>query len=168
MNMRNLIPFARPGRVAPWREEETPIAAFRREMNRMFDAMLADFDASFAGLASADGFGLSAWPRIDLAETDGEIVVTAELPGLAEKDVEVFVDDGALTLRGERQEERRDAERQISERYWGRFERRIALPAEVLPDKVAASMKDGVLTITLPKSPEARQRTRKITVERGK
>jgi HSP20 family protein len=137
-------------------------------MNRMFDAMLADFDASFAGLASGEGLGFATWPRIDLAETDGEIVVTAELPGLAEKDVEVFVDDGALTLRGERHEEKRDAERQISERYWGRFERRIALPAEVLPDKVSASMKDGVLTVTLPKSPEARQRTRRITVERGK
>lgn len=168
MNMRNLIPFARPGRVAPWREDETPVAAFRREMNRMFDAMLADFDASFASLVPGEGVGFAAWPRVDLTETDAEITVTAELPGLAEKDVEVFVDDGALTLRGERHEEKRDAERQIAERYWGRFERRVALPAEVLPEKVAASMKDGVLTVTLPKSPQARQRTRKITVERGK
>ena len=94
-----------------------------------------------------------------MSETNRELKVEAELPGelpgLDEKDVEVLLRDGELILRGERKSETEDRERRMSERYYGRFERRIALPAEVEEDKVSASFKRGILTVKLPKSQQA-------------
>lgn len=78
--------------------------------------------------------------------------VEAELPGMEEKDVEVLLHNGVLTIRGQRHSESEDKHRRVSERYYGEFERRIALPAEVDGDKVTASFHKGVLTVTLPKT----------------
>jgi HSP20 family protein len=95
---------------------------------------------------------------------DGEVRVSAELPGMDEKDVEVLVDNDVLTIRGEKKSEHEDQGRRFSERYYGRFERAIALPFEVDEEKAEASFKNGVLTVTLPKSATAKDTAKRIAI----
>lgn len=103
-------------------------------------------------------------PRCDVSETDDALVVHAELPGVEAKDMDVSIHDGVLTVRGEKHSERaeEDKGRSYSERFFGSFERRLVLPANVDEDKIEANLKDGVLEVRLPKSapappPEARK-----------
>jgi HSP20 family protein len=145
MSVRDLIPWGRSNRApAPYREDDrSPFLSLHREMNRVFDDFFRDSDMH---LPMMGGAGLNGgWPHIDLSETEQHITVTADLPGIEEKDVEVLLQDGMLTLRGEKRSE--DKKRQFSERYYGRFERHIPLDAEVKADKAEARFKDGVLTM---------------------
>src|SRR5215211_3835386 len=131
-------------------------------MNRLFDDMLRNFDvAPFGPDRSLDR--AMGWPNIEVSETDKEVKVIAEVPGLEEKDVEVELANGALAIRGEKKTETEDKDRRFSERYYGRFERRIPVD-EVEQDKVSASFKNGVLTVTLPKSPAAQQKVKRIAI----
>ena len=165
MNMRDLIPWGRSHERSPvptYRgEEDHPFLALHREMNRLFDDVWSRFDRTLP--SALGGMGLS-WPSVEVTEADGALRVTAEVPGLEERDMEVLLDDGALTLRGEKRSETEDRDRRFSERFYGRFERRIALPFEVERDKVDASFRNGVLTVTLPKSARAEERTKHIPV----
>jgi HSP20 family protein len=92
--------------------------------------------------------------------------ISAELPGLDEKNVEVLVDDDVLTIRGEKRSETEDQERRFSERYYGRFERVIPLPFAVEEDKAEASFNNGVLTVTLPRSAQAEDKAKRIAIGR--
>jgi len=130
-------------------------------MNRLFEDFWHDFDSADAGSAPIRSFG---FPRVEVSETDRELKVEAELPGMDEKDLELLLDNGLLTLRGEKKSETEDKNRRVSERYYGRFERQIPLPVEVQEDKISASFKKGVLTVTLPKSTEASERIKKIPI----
>lgn len=103
------------------------------------------------------------WPNIELSETDGEMKLTAELPGLDEKDVKVELTNGVLAISGEKKTESEDKDWLFSERYYGRFERRIPVEA-VDQDKVSASFKNGVLTVTLPKLGQAQSQVKRITI----
>ena len=153
MAMRDLIPWGRQESTAPalFREEErNPFLSLRREMDRLFDDF---FRSPMPGTRLAGP--AMAWPSLEVKEGDGELRITAELPGMNEKDVELVVQDGMLTLRGEKKSENEDKDRGWSERYYGRFERRIALPDGVDEDACKASFRDGVLTITMPRSEEA-------------
>jgi len=94
---------------------------------------------------------------------DREIRITAEVPGMSDKDIELLVDDGVLTLRGEKKSETEDKDRGYSERFYGRFERRIALPSGVDQKAAKADFKEGLLTITLPRTEEA-ERSRRIPI----
>jgi HSP20 family protein len=128
-------------------------------MNRLFDDVFRGFDTpSLWG-------GRAAWPQIEVQDADSEYRVTAELPGLEEKDVEVLFEDGVLILRGEKRSDRSDDERGYTERSYGTFERRITLPGNVDEDKCSAEFKDGVLTISLPTSDE-KARGRRIPLGR--
>ena len=98
------------------------------------------------------------------AEADGALRVSAELPGLDEKDVELLIADGVLTLKGEKRAETTDKDRGYSERSYGRFERSIALPVPVEEDKAEATFRNGVLTVTLPRAAEAPERRRRIAI----
>jgi HSP20 family protein len=104
-----------------------------------------------------------SWPSVEVNETDKEVKVVAELPGLEEKDVAVELANGVLTISGEKKSETEDKERRFSERFYGRFERHIPID-DVDQDKVAASFNKGVLTVTLPKSPTAQQKEKRIPV----
>jgi HSP20 family protein len=120
-------------------------------------------------MPAAFGRGMAmAWPSIEVVPSDSDVKVLAELPGLEEKDIEVFCDDSVLTIRGEKKAGTEDKERGFSERYFGHFERVIPLPFEVEENKAEASFKNGVLTVTLPKSPKAQERTKRIPVGPGK
>jgi len=166
MNVRDLIPWGRTSNQAPtvYRDaEQNPFLALHRGVNRLFDDVFRSFDVplpSFGGLASWS----TGWPNVEFSETDKEFRVTAEVPGLVEKDIEVLLEDGVLTLRGEKRSETEDKDRQFSERFYGRFERRIPLGTEIEEDKVAAEFKNGVLTVTLPKTARAQAKARRIAI----
>ena len=129
-----------------------------------FDRMLDELWTGF-GRPARVGAAASA-PRIDFTETDTEMTVSAELPGLEEKDIGVSLEDGVLTIRGERAaDEQQDAKGvRYVESFRGVFERSLRLPAEVDADAVKAEYRNGILTVTLPKPPEAQPRVRTIPV----
>jgi HSP20 family protein len=99
-----------------------------------------------------------------VSETAKEVKVTADLPGLEQKDVSVELTGGMLTISGEKKRETEDKERRFSERFYGRFERVIPVD-DIEADKVDASFKNGVLTVTLPKSPTAKDKVKKIPIK---
>jgi HSP20 family protein len=162
MAIRDLIPWSRNQQLTQARDVFDPFFSLQREMNRLFD------DA-FRGFGSPGRFGSPlmegqfGWPKIELNETDKAVTVSAELPGLSEKDVQVEFANGVLCIRGEKKAERSDNGKLFSERYYGSFERQIALEG-VQEDKAEASFHNGVLTITLPKSEQARQNVRQIAI----
>lgn len=162
MSVRDLIPWGRGAEPAPtFNLERHPFLALHRDMNRLFDE-------AFRNLGAPAHFREGgAWPSIELAETDGELRVSAELPGLEEKDVDVTLENGVLSIRGEKKSETRDEERRFTERYYGSFLRQIPIRWEVDPDAVKASFRNGVLDITIPKSESARQQTRRIPINGG-
>jgi HSP20 family protein len=168
MNMRDLIPWGRNQQTTPsrYREEGDPFMTLHREMNRLFDDVFRGFD--MAPFGSLGGMGrLAGWPYVEVAETDKDVRISAELPGLEEKDVEVLMGDGVLTIRGEKKSEVDDKERAFSERYYGRFERRIPLAWDVEDDKIDASFRNGVLTVTMPKSAESKTNVKRIAINRA-
>jgi HSP20 family protein len=160
MALREMTPWNNGSRnMAVQRGEAgNPLLALHREMNRLFDDAFRSFDLGPFGSPS-----LMGWPNVELDETDKEVKVIAELPGLDQKDVHVELANGLLTISGEKKSETEDKERLFSERYYGRFERRIPVD-DVEQDKVAASFKNGVLTVTLPKSPAAQQKVKRIAI----
>jgi HSP20 family protein len=119
------------------------------KMNGLLEEAFRGFDAP-ALFGRGQNLTAANWPKIEVNETDAEMKVLAELPGLDEKDIDLSISDGALIIRGEKKAEVEDKSRQFSERFYGRFERRIPLGVDE-EDKVEASFKNGVLTVTLPK-----------------
>ncbi|MGY4285675.1 HSP20 family protein [Bradyrhizobium sp. LM2.7] len=160
MGFRDLIPWSRNQELAPVRDSFDPFLTLHREMNRLFDDVFRGFAGSNLSPMMEGRFG---WPKVELSETDKMLTVTAELPGLTEKDVEVEVANGVLTLRGEKKAERNGEGRYFTERYYGAFERQIPLE-DVEEDKAEASFKNGVLTVSLPKSDKPREGVRRIAI----
>lgn len=163
MAMRDLIPLGRQENRAPalfGSEERSPFLNLRRDIDRLFDDF---FQAPMLGLGRG---ATMPWPTVEVSQTDEAIRITAEVPGMREKDVELLLEDGVLTLRGEKKNESEDRDRGYSERFYGRFERRIALPSGVEEDKAKAEFRDGVLSVTLPRSGEA-ERGRRIPINEG-
>jgi len=101
---------------------------------------------------------------MDVEETDKEYRVTTELPGLEERDVEVLFQDGILTIRGEKKVEKDAGNRTFSERYYGRFERQISLDRDIDESTINATFRNGILTVTAPKSAQAVERTKRIPI----
>ena len=164
MPNRDLTPWTAGRGLAPFARD--PFTSFRREVDRLFDDFFAPTFAPAEGrtFAAAPNGGL--WPSLDVRDTDKAFVVTAELPGLELKDVDVTLRDDALVISGEKRQERQeeDGGRRYSERSFGRFERIVPLEAEIEADKIEAGFKNGVLTVTLPKNPKAQDKTRKIEI----
>jgi HSP20 family protein len=162
MANRDLTPWRRQAGLQPFARD--PFVNFRREMDRLFDDFFAPAEARSFAAQTAQGM---VSPSIDVHETEQAYTVTAELPGIDQKDIELKLDDNALTIRGEKRSERKeeDAGRRYSERSYGRFERVIPFQAEVDPDRVEASCENGVLKILLPKNVHARDKTRRIEIK---
>ncbi len=141
-------------RFDPFRELE--------EMSSRVGALLGRRAAGQQG--DMDGFGDWA-PAVDVQETDTEYLVKADLPEVARDNVKVGIEDGVLTLEGERRQEKDEKTRHYHrlERAYGKFVRRLTVPTEVEEAKVTAEFKDGVLSVHLPKSPAARPRN--VTVQ---
>jgi len=162
MALRDLITWGRDQPSVPTRrgEEVSPFLTLHREMNRLFD----DVFNSFGNTPSLGR--MPVWPSVEVVASDKDVRISAELPGLDEKDVEVLVDNDVLTIRGEKRSETEDKEPRFTERYYGRFERVIPLPFAVEEDKAEASFNNGVLTITLPKSAKAEDKAKRIAIGR--
>lgn len=141
-----------------------------REMNRLFDDVLRGGLAPSGGQGHGGGGqgGLLLAPHMDVTETDREVRLQAELPGVSEKDIDVSLHDDVLTIRAEKRRERREEGRgvHLGERVYGTFQRAIRLPFQVDPDRVQATFEDGVLTVTLPKT-RPQERNRRIQVQGG-
>lgn len=165
MNMREMIPWGR-SQSAVQSVTSDPFLSLHREMNRLFDDVFRGFDApALAGRFPAFG---TSWPKLEIATTDKELTISAEVPGMDENDIEVLLDDGALTIRGEKTSATEDKVRQFSEHFYGKFERRVPLDATVAADKVSATFKNGVLTVTLPRTEPAASGARRIAIQPGK
>jgi HSP20 family protein len=148
--------------IAPWRRRGE-FADLQRSMSQL---MRDFFDEEPSLLPSLEGDG-SFMPRLGLEETDEKIILSAELPGLNEKDVEVSVDKDYLTLKGEKREEKesKGAGRSTSERRYGTFERTVRLPESADREKISAKFDKGVLTVEVPKTPEAKSEIKKIAIK---
>jgi HSP20 family protein len=162
MNMRDLIPWNRGRELSTRRGEDiNPFLTLHREMNRLFDDVFRGFDVT--PLGSDRGLDRAlAWPHVEVSETEKEVKVTADLPGLEEKDVQLELSKGVLAITGEKKTESEDKDRLFSERFYGRFERRIPVE-DVEEDKVSASL-NGVLTVTLPQTAKAQQKVKRIAI----
>lgn len=160
MNMRDIIPWGR-STLTRIEDEPNPFLSLHREMNRLFDDAFRGFDSPGFGKVAAFG---SSWPKLEITDNDKDIRVAAEVPGLEEKDIEVLLDDGYLTIRGERTSQTEDKAKQFSEHFYGRFERRVPIDAAVAEDKVTATFKNGVLTVTLPKTEPAAPKSKRIAI----
>jgi HSP20 family protein len=164
MAIRDLIPWNRGRDVTVTRNDEiNPFLTLHREMNRLFDDVFRGFDLTASGFGERPFDRGIGWPNIEVSETGNEVKVTAELPGLEEKDVDIRLSDGVLVISGEKKTETEDKERLFSERTYGRFERRIPLDG-IDEEKVSASFKNGVLQVTLPRSAEAKSNVRRIAI----
>ncbi len=167
MSVRDLIPWGRNnGNQVPTAlrdDDRDPFLSLHREVNRLFDDVFRSFGSGLP--AFGRGSVGAGWPSVEISDTDKEIKVTAEVPGLEEKDIEVLLNDGVLTLKGEKRSENEDKDRQFTERYYGRFERRIPLGVEVKDDQVDARFKNGVLTVTLPKTEKAQSQVKRIAIK---
>lgn len=152
-----LVRFQNPT-LAPWTSFGR-LSDLRDEIDRLFDAPLSNW------ARTPSVFG--GWtPAIDLVENKESVVVRAELPGMKKEDIEVTLHEGTLNIAGERKSEKKVEEAGLyrSERFFGRFQRAITLPSTVAGDKVKADYKDGVLTVTLPKTEEAKPKQIDVSV----
>ena len=149
--------------------------SLRQQMDRLFD----DFSSGSPLASFGRGFETDPWrnfqgalgmayPAIDTTETDKEYRLTAELPGMTDKDVDVTIANGVLTIKGEKKEEseRRDEGYYMSERRYGSFQRALRLPDGIDDSKITADLANGVLTVKLPKAEKAAKH-RKVEIKKG-
>ncbi len=152
MNLTSLIPVGRERGVV-----SQPFLSLQREIDRLFD----DFTRGFPSLSMAPANGGKLMQVTDVTETDKVIEITAELPGLEDKDVQINLADNLLTIKGEKkvEKERKDKDYRMVERSYGAFERSIELPEGVDAAAIKASISKGVLTVKVPKPAPAQAKT---------
>jgi HSP20 family protein len=172
MYMRDLIPWMRPRALARTGDAD-PFTSLQREMNRLFEDVWRDNawrdwgGLSWSGSAPGSLAPGGNWPSLAIAEDDKAYTVTAEVPGMEEKDVELSLAGDSLTIKGEKKSETTDEAKKVSEHFYGRFERRLPLGTDVDREKVTAAFKNGVLTVTLPKLPAAVTQTKRIPIAKA-
>lgn len=156
-----MTPFRPGGGMLP----DDPFFSLHREMNRLFDDVLRGTGLP-AGGSQGQGVGNFVNANMNVSETENEIRITAELPGVTERDIDVSLDDDVLTIRGEKKFERTDDKENFHfvERSYGTFQRSLRLPFPVDPEQVQARFENGVLTVTLPKTGR-QERSRRIQVQ---
>ena len=156
MNLKSLIPVGRQRNVA---RIDNPFISLQNEIDRLFENFTTGFPMLGNGMANV------SLPTMDIAETDKDIEITAELPGLEEKDVQINMSDNVLTIRGEKkaEKEQKDKNYRLVERSYGAFERSLELPEGVNADAIKASIDKGVLKVVVPKPAPAQ--VKKIEVK---
>ena len=166
MNTSNLPLKRRGDKMAIRRENESPVMAIQNEMNRLFDNFFNDpFD--LAPIAALRTVPAEFSPRVNVSETDKAMQVTAELPGMDDKDIQISLEQDCLVLSGEKKSESEESGKNFHryERSYGSFQRVIPLVSEIQEDKVDATFKNGVLTVTLPKAESAVKAAKKINIK---
>jgi HSP20 family protein len=167
MAIRDLVPWGRKSEVPVRREADHPFVSLHREMNRLFDSFFRDFGIGPFGMSERMPEDFS--PPVNVTEDEKEIRVSAELPGIDEKDVDVTLTGDSITIKGEKKDEREETRGGCHrvERSYGSFERIIPLPAGVEEADAKAEFAKGVLTVTIPRSTDQAKVGRKIEVKRG-
>lgn len=167
------LPESAGKETRPTQTSRDPFMRLREQVDRMFDDFRrgtwpTPFDRTAFEPFWRAGGELAATPAVDLAEKDDSYEVTAELPGMEEKDIDVQVAEGMLTIKGEKKEEKEEKKKDyfLSERRFGSFQRSFRVPDSVDADKIEAHFKNGVLTVSLPKLPETTRKERKIEVSK--
>lgn len=169
-NETKLTVTKKPAELALAGDVWRPFEALRKEIDRVFEDFGDGFwRQPFRSLAALE----HAWPSklaatpVDVSETDKAYEITAELPGMDEKNIEVSVANGGLTIKGEKKDEKEEKKKDyyVSERRYGSFERYFTLPDSVDAAKIEATFKNGVLKVTLPKTAEAQKPAKKIDVK---
>ena len=167
MNIRDLIPWNWGKRQVPVRREQSqPLQSLQNDINRAFDSFWRGFDLPWPSTSSAWSISM---PSVDVSESDKEIEVTAELPGIDEKDIDISLAECVLTIRGEKKSEveKKEKDYYLQERTFGSIERVVPLPDTIDLDSANATFKNGVLTVKLAKKLEAAAATKRITVRRA-
>lgn len=167
MALRDLIPWEKSRNVPARRQDEHPFLPLQQRMNDLFESFFRDFAPSPPSMVP-QGWSNTIWPEIDVTDSDEEMKVTAELAGISEKDVEITLERDSLVLKGEKKEEKEEKRKNYwrSERRFGSFHRVVPLPEGGVDEKkVQATFKDGVLTVTLPKTEEAKKQQKKIPIK---
>ena len=147
-----------------WQKPNSSVVDPFEHLNRLRSEVTRLFESPFGNLTQ----GFNTWsPAIDLFEDKDNVIVKAELPGMKKEEIDVSLHEGTLTISGERKSEREEKEGETyrSERFYGRFQRSVLLPGSVSVEKVSANYKDGVLTITMPKSEEAKPKQIQVNVK---
>jgi HSP20 family protein len=141
-----------------------PFRQFRSQFDRLFEDFFGDETSAGRGEAAAVP---AISPNLDVAESDKAYEISVELPGVAEKDLDVTVTEGVLSIKGEKRSESEEKDKNYHrvERSYGSFERRLTLPAEADADKIDAGFANGVLTVTIPKVEGAKETVKKISIK---
>jgi len=166
MAVRDLMPWHHHDDALTHRRSyDSPFLTLQKNMNRLFERF--PWGLGTDSFLDAPSSTTPFVPSLDISQDDNTIRIQAEMPGMDEKDIHVSLDDGVLVLEGEKKEhhEEEKNDRCFSECCYGHFHREVALPADVDEDNVEAAFSKGVLTITLPKSAEARTRHKPIEVK---
>jgi HSP20 family protein len=157
--IKNLLPWKKhKEEKSVVNANENPFELMHRQMNNLFDGFFNDFQP--AKWLGDDWGGKALSPNFEVAETDKEIKVAAELPGMEEKDIDITLDGNVLTIKGEKKAEKEEKtkDRHISERRYGSFQRSFSLPDNLEKENIKAGLKKGVLEIVLPKTEEAKSK----------
>lgn len=163
MSIKDLMPWNwSDKKEVPVKKSTDPIQTLHQEMNQLFDNFF-----SRGSLAPFGNFGDTFQPRVDVTETDTQFELSAELPGMDEKDIELKLTHNTLTISGEKKQEKEDKSdgHYYMERSYGSFQRVIPFGVAIETDKVDAVFKNGVLTVTLPKTAEAQKARKRIPVK---
>ena len=148
MDTKSVVPVGTQRAIT--RRDTNPFSFLQQEIDRLFEGVTRNIP----------GFATTTMPSMDISETDKAIEITAELPGLEKKDVELNVADNLLTIRGEKKNEREEKNKDyhLVERSYGSFSRSFTLPPAAVVDEMKASFEDGVLTLEIPKKEEVKPR----------
>lgn len=164
MALEHFNPMKKKGQqLAARREPENPFFALQHRMNRMFDDFLGEPFDLFGMREQANVF----MPPMNLSETEKEIIITADLPGVEEKDLDISVTKDELTIKGEKKSESEEKGKDFyrMERSYGSFSRTIALPKGIDESKINAELKKGVLRLTIPKTAESAVERKKVQIK---
>ena len=164
MALRDLTPW-RPASRLPSTVRSDPFMTLRGEMDRLFDHFWRGFD--LPTWSRDESLPPVLMPRLDVSETDKGYEIAVELPGIDEKDIEMTLADGVLTIKGEKKAEKEDKARGHLhvERSYGAFERALALPSDADAEKIDAKFKNGVLTASIAKKPDAKPAAKRIDIK---
>jgi len=143
-----------------------PLARFHNEIDQLFDQFFQGTLWQRPSLRETRRFGNQVFPQLNIGENKKDYSITVEVPGVEEKDIELTVEDGTLTIRGKKRSEQEDHDQQYHrvERTYGAFQRMLSLPADANEDQIAATFKNGVLTVTIAKNQHVSSRGKKIAI----
>jgi len=163
MTLENLNPLKKKSNLVTRHENESPFFALQHRMNRMFDDFLGEPFDLFGTNAGANMF----MPAMNISEMENQIVITADMPGVEEKDLDISIVKGELTIKGEKKKETEEKNKNYyrMERSYGSFSRTVALPEGVDETKINAELKKGVLRLTIPRLAEAVPQRKKIEIK---